>query len=169
MGQRRLYCTLSLILEALARNQRKDVDILNRGPFYKTYLIYEKLEVSLYVVIKLQSLGLHWNLYFEMKSGNMDTCRKLMCFLTISYRVLERKKKVVWLFYMFSRASAVSSLWTSAFLSLVCLYFALRRQVQDDVDKLTLLGKKGWRFLVSLIDVQWGEGWGECYRVLFVD
>ena len=62
-----------------------------------------------------------------------------MCFLTISYRVLERKKKVVWLFYMFSRASAVSSLWTSAFFSLVCLYFALRRQVQDDVDKLTLL------------------------------
>ena len=25
------------------------------------------------------------------------------------------------------------------FFSLVCLYFALRRQVQDDVDKLTLL------------------------------
>ena len=57
-----------------------------------------------------------------------------MCFLTISYRVLERKKKVVWLFTCFREL----------LLSLVCepvpffrwFAFALRRQAQDDVDKL---------------------------------
>ena len=63
-----------------------------------------------------------------------------MRFLTISYRVLERKKKVVWLFTCFREL----------LLSLVCetvpffrwFAFALRTQIQDDEDKLTLLGNK---------------------------
>ena len=37
----------------------------------------------------------------------------------------------------------------------------LRRQVQDELDKLTLLKKKkGWSFLVRLVDIPWKEGWG---------
>ena len=66
-----------------------------------------------------------------------------MCFLTISYRVLERKKKVVWLFTCFRELLLSLVCEPVPFFSLVCLYFALRRQVQDDVDKLTMLGKKG--------------------------
>ena len=66
-----------------------------------------------------------------------------MCFLTILYRVLERKKKVVWLFTCFRELLLSLVCEPVPFFSLVCLYFALRRQVQDDVDKLTMLGKKG--------------------------
>ena len=79
---------------------------------------------------------------------------------------IREEKKIVWLFYMFSRASAISCLWTSAFF-FRWFAFALRRQVQDDVDKLTLSGKKGMTFSSKVNWRSMREGWGECYRVLF--
>ena len=65
-----------------------------------------------------------------------------MCFLTISYRVLERKKKVVWLFTCFRELLLSLVCEPVPFFSLVCLYFALRRQVQDDVDDVDYYARK---------------------------